>query len=89
MLEGIIAGLPAEDVRRPALAAAAEAHKRAGLAAVTGEHYEGGHWLGSFCRLPHHGTWHQAGASSGALGNRFAGGHMKPIPPGATQIARL
>ena len=26
----------------------AEAHRRAGLAAVTGEHYEGGHWLGSF-----------------------------------------
>ena len=24
------------------------AHRRAGLAAVTGEHYEGGHWLGSF-----------------------------------------
>ena len=34
--------------RRAALAAAAEAHRRAGLAAVTGEHYEGGHWLGSF-----------------------------------------
>jgi hypothetical protein len=28
--------------------AAAEAHRRAGLAAVTGAHYEGGHWLGSF-----------------------------------------
>lgn len=28
--------------------AAAEAHKSAGLAAVTGKHYEGGHWLGSF-----------------------------------------
>ncbi|MBA3831182.1 MAG: DUF2891 domain-containing protein [Chthoniobacterales bacterium] len=48
MLEGIISGLPPEDARRPALAAAAEAHRRAGLAAVTGEHYEGGHWLGSF-----------------------------------------
>ncbi|MEC7726551.1 MAG: DUF2891 family protein, partial [Planctomycetota bacterium] len=23
-------------------------HREAGLAAVTGEHYEGGHWLGSF-----------------------------------------
>jgi hypothetical protein len=30
------------------LQAAADAHRRAGLAAVTGEHYEGGHWLGSF-----------------------------------------
>ena len=48
MLEGIVAALPADDSRRPALASAAEAHRRAGLAAVTGEHYEGGHWLGSF-----------------------------------------
>ena len=48
MLEGILSGLPKEDPRRPALAAAAAAHRRAGLAAVTGEHYEGGHWLGSF-----------------------------------------
>ena len=48
MLEGIISRLPADDARRPALAAAADAHRRAGLAAVTGEHYEGGHWLGSF-----------------------------------------
>ena len=48
MLEGIISALPADDARRPALTAAAEAHRRAGLAAVTGAHYEGGHWLGSF-----------------------------------------
>ena len=48
MLEGIISGLPADDPRRPALAAAAAAHKKAGLVAVTGAHYEGGHWLGSF-----------------------------------------
>ncbi len=48
MLEGILAGLPPNDPRRPALAAAAEAHRQAGLMAVTGEHYEGGHWLGSF-----------------------------------------
>jgi hypothetical protein len=48
MLEGIISALPANDLRRPALAAAAEVHRRAGLAAVTGAHYEGGHWLGSF-----------------------------------------
>jgi Protein of unknown function (DUF2891) len=48
MLEGIISALPADDRRRPALQAAADAHRRAGLAAVTGEHYEGGHWLGSF-----------------------------------------
>jgi Protein of unknown function (DUF2891) len=48
MLEGIVSALPADDPRRPALTATAEAHRRAGLAAVTGEHYEGGHWLGSF-----------------------------------------
>ena len=48
MLEGIISALPADDPRRPALQTAADAHRRAGLAAVTGEHYEGGHWLGSF-----------------------------------------
>src|SRR5206468_3666960 len=48
MLEGILSALPANDPRRPALASTAEAHRRAGLAAVTGEHYEGGHWLGSF-----------------------------------------
>ena len=48
MLEGIRSALPAYDPRRQALAAAEEAHRKAGLAAVTGEHYEGGHWLGSF-----------------------------------------
>jgi hypothetical protein len=48
MLEGILSGLPGDDPRRPALRAAADAHAAAGLAAVTGEHYEGGHWLGSF-----------------------------------------
>jgi len=48
MLKGIAAGLPRGDKRLPAIMAAAKAHERAGLAAVTGEHYEGGHWLGSF-----------------------------------------
>ena len=48
MLEGIVAGLPNGDKRLPVIMAAAKAHERAGLAAVTGEHYEGGHWLGSF-----------------------------------------
>jgi hypothetical protein len=48
MLEGILSALPDDDHRRPALQAAADAHRRVGLAAVTGEHYEGGHWLGSF-----------------------------------------
>jgi hypothetical protein len=48
MLEGIAAGLPAGDVRLPAIRAAATVHRERGLLAVTGEHYEGGHWLGSF-----------------------------------------
>jgi hypothetical protein len=48
MLEGIASGLPSADPRRRALLAAAKAHAASGLAAVTGEHYEGGHWLGSF-----------------------------------------
>jgi hypothetical protein len=48
MLEGILAGLPEDDPRRPALRAAADTHAKVGLASVTGEHYEGGHWLGSF-----------------------------------------
>jgi hypothetical protein len=48
MLEGIAAGLPPGDPRRGALMAAAETHAASGLAAVTGEHYAGGHWLGSF-----------------------------------------
>ena len=48
MLEGIAAVLPKTDKRLPSIIATAEAHRKAGLAAVTGEHYEGGHWLGSF-----------------------------------------
>jgi len=48
MLEGIAAGLPKGDERLPMIRVAAEEHRRAGLAAVTGKHYEGGHWLGSF-----------------------------------------
>ena len=48
MLEGIASGLPAGDARRSALMAAARAHAASGLAAVTGQHYAGGHWLGSF-----------------------------------------
>jgi hypothetical protein len=48
MLEGIASGLPKDDRRRPRIMAAEKEHRHAGLAAVTGEHYEGGHWLGSF-----------------------------------------
>jgi Protein of unknown function (DUF2891) len=48
MLEGIAAGLPRGDKRADALLAASRAHAAAALPAVTGEHYEGGHWLGTF-----------------------------------------
>jgi hypothetical protein len=48
MLEGIASGLPKTDPRISALKKTIAAHQTAGLAAVTGEHYEGGHWLGSF-----------------------------------------
>ena len=48
MLEGIAAGLPTGDERTASLQAVAARHRTKGLAAVTGEHYEGGHWLGSF-----------------------------------------
>ena len=48
MLEGIATGLPGGDPRRAALVTAAWGHRETGLAAVTGEHYEGGHWLGTY-----------------------------------------
>jgi hypothetical protein len=48
MLEGIAHGLPPHDPRIPALLATAAKHAEAALPAVTGEHYEGGHWLGTF-----------------------------------------
>jgi len=48
MLEGIASVLLPSDSRRNALSAVADEHRRAGLAAATGAHYEGGHWLGSF-----------------------------------------
>jgi hypothetical protein len=48
MLEGIAHGLPQGDPRIPVLLTAAAQHREAALPAVTGEHYEGGHWLGTF-----------------------------------------
>jgi DUF2891 family protein len=48
MLEGIARGLPPKDRRIAALRAAANQHRDAALPQVTGEHYEGGHWLGTF-----------------------------------------
>jgi hypothetical protein len=48
MLEGIASGLHSNDPRIKSLLRAAEKHADTGLTAVTGEYYEGGHWLGSF-----------------------------------------
>ena len=48
MLQGIAAGLPADDARCAALHAAADEHAAAGLAAIREETYEGSHWLPSF-----------------------------------------
>ncbi len=48
MLEGIAAGLPAGDPRVASIRASAREHGESGIAAITGQSYEGGHWLGSF-----------------------------------------
>ena len=48
MLEGIASALSPKDRRHGALLAAARLHRDKGLASVTGAHYEGGHWLGTF-----------------------------------------
>lgn len=48
MLRGIAGGLPKKDSRRRPLGLMADAHREAGLKSVTGEHYAGGHWLGTF-----------------------------------------
>lgn len=48
MLEGIAAGLPVDDARVPLLLASKGAHAQAGLLALASEHYEVGHWLGTF-----------------------------------------
>ncbi len=48
MLEGIAHALDAGDPRKAALEASARVHREAALPQVTGEHYEGGHWLGTF-----------------------------------------
>jgi hypothetical protein len=48
MLEGIVSRLPAADARRKALTALAGKLKVTGLDSIKSDHYEGGHWLGSF-----------------------------------------
>jgi hypothetical protein len=48
MLEGIASKLAASNPRRQQLLALAGRLRQAGLASIKSEHYEGGHWLGSF-----------------------------------------
>ena len=48
MLEGVVSRLPDADARRGTFTALAGRLKQAGLDSIKSEHYEGGHWLGSF-----------------------------------------
>ncbi len=48
MLKGIAHGLSPGDGRIAVLLDSAVRHAEAALPAVTGEHYEGGHWLGTY-----------------------------------------
>jgi len=48
MLRGILSVLPASEPRRAALTALAGQLRQVGLDSIRGDHYEGGHWLGSF-----------------------------------------
>lgn len=48
MLEGMAFALTKNDKRQKILLKLADKHAKSGLVAVTGEHYAGGHWLGSF-----------------------------------------
>ena len=48
MLQGIISGLPGGDPRITALQRSVGEHASAGLNSVTGQYYEGGHWIGTF-----------------------------------------
>lgn len=48
MLNGIARGLPENDDRTHSLRRTAEAHRDAALPWVSGDRYEGGHWLGTF-----------------------------------------
>jgi hypothetical protein len=61
MLRGMAAALPDADPRRGPLESAALRHAEAALPAVTGEHYEGGHWLGSFAVYLASGSGRAAG----------------------------
>lgn len=48
MLEGVLSKLSTADTRRKPFGALAGKLRQAGLESIKSEHYEGGHWLGSF-----------------------------------------
>ncbi|HTS63207.1 MAG TPA: DUF2891 domain-containing protein [Candidatus Acidoferrales bacterium] len=48
MIDGILSKLPAGDTRRQPLSELSARLRQAGLESIKSEHYEGGHWLGSF-----------------------------------------
>jgi len=48
MLQGIASALPLDDPRRVSLLVEGQRHAVMGIAKVSGDHYEGGHWLASF-----------------------------------------
>src|SRR5258708_7030221 len=48
MLDGVLSKLPPADTRRKPLTALSARLRQAGLESIKSEHYEGGHWLGSF-----------------------------------------
>ena len=48
MLEGVASAVDGGAARAATLREAVQRHAEVGLAAVTGEHYAGAHWLGSF-----------------------------------------
>src|SRR5262249_3387651 len=91
MLEGIASALPQDDSRRHALSAAADAHRRAGLAAVTGAHYEGGHWLGSFAvyLTTRRGTEKSQAPNSNSQIRSQAGRSKKRYPPWSLETGKV
>jgi hypothetical protein len=62
MLRGIAGALGPHDPRVPPLREAARIHADAALPQVTGEHYESGHWLGTFA------AYLKTGAGESSLG---------------------